>query len=96
MTCLTRLTVFCVLKISKAKKTMKRPKIEECFPEATGLNTIADEYAKSPVVTRYAKALDEYADRLEKRVRTLEIMVELFREIDSHEPEEDDDGEDNP
>lgn len=68
---------------------MKRPKIEDFFPEGTGLNTIAEEYAKSPVVTRYAKELDKYADRLEKRVRTLEIMVELFRTIDSHESEKD-------
>lgn len=44
---------------------MKRPKIEDFFPEGTSLTEALNEYKKSSILFNYLKALDDYADDLE-------------------------------
>lgn len=47
---------------------MERPKIEDFFPEGTGLSEAMKEFKKSDILFKYAQALDRYCDYVDIQI----------------------------
>jgi len=65
---------------------MKRPKIEDFFPEGTSLSDAMKEYKKSKVLFDFIQAQDQYIDGLEADILRHEVKIKWERFHESFLP----------